>query len=485
MLTSESQPSAIPRLLPGVELGELDSGSTEQAYLLTLPDGRNFQVARPLYYLASLVDGERTTDDIAIALSSHIGRPVSAEEVTAIVEQKLAPLGILAPPEDAASWGFDGPIMGGPSFGGGFGGFPGFGTPKAGGAEASLGIQGRLPVLPARYLEPLANTVRYFYAPMVAIPVLLCIALAHIYAYRELAPLLAGLRPTPVPPPEMLPIFLLGPVAVQLTIPWHELGHAAAARYFRARHGPLGVGLMGLTLVAYVEVTGIWRLPRKQRLVVDLGGVYFQSMFVILLAASAWATGNPTALWLVLFLDFGMLLNVNPLFKLDGYWAVSDATGIPNLHQRVGEQLREVVANVGLHVGTWLHLGKLRDSARLQDAAAGSRALAAYGTGGRVAIGIYSALFLLSAVYFSLLLVIFVPVLVFSYPLLGLQALAAVFNPPPGMDGWIRAFSVVPFVFATLMLVALIGMLWPLLLMALRRGPRLSGPGGMDWRDRT
>jgi hypothetical protein len=274
-------------------------------------------------------------------------------------------------------------------------------------------------------------------------------------------------------------------MAVQLTIPWHELGHAAAARYFRARHGPLGVGLMGLTLVAYVEVTGIWRLPRKQRLVVDLGGVYFQSMFVILLAAFAWATSNPTVLWLVLFLDFGMLLNVNPLFKLDGYWAVSDATGIPNLHQRVGEQLREVAATIGLRIGTWLHLGKLRDSVRLRAAAAGSRALDAYGTGGRVAIAIYSTLFLLSAVYFSLLMVIFVPVLVITYPLLGFQALAAIFSPPPGMDGWIRAFSVVPFVFATLMLVALVGMLWPLLRMALRRGPRPSGPGGMDWHDRN
>ena len=103
---------------------------------------------------------------------------------------------------------------------------------------------------------------------------------------------------------------------------------------------------MGLMLVAYVEVHDIWRLPRKQRLVVDLGGVYFQSMAVILLAAFAWAIHNPMVLWLVLFLDFSMLLNVNPLFKLDGYWAVSDATGIPNLHQRVGDQLRKVAATL-------------------------------------------------------------------------------------------------------------------------------------------
>src|SRR5581483_1919457 len=110
MLTSQSQPAPAPRLLPGVELAELDSGSTEQAYLLTLPNGRNYQVARPLYCLASLLDGERTTAEVAAALSEQVGRPISPDEVHEIVEQKLAPLGILAPPEDAASWGFAAPL---------------------------------------------------------------------------------------------------------------------------------------------------------------------------------------------------------------------------------------------------------------------------------------------------------------------------------------------------------------------------------------
>lgn len=471
MLTSESQPAPLLRLLPGIELGELDSGSTEQAYLLTLPDGRNYQLARPLYHLASLLDGERTTAEVADALSTHLGRPISVDEVTAIVEQKLAPLGILAPPEDAASWGFDGSFgasaMGGPGLGGGFGGFPGFGGPGQGSADRSLGIMGRLPVLPARYLEPLANAVKYLYAPVIAIPVLMLIALAHVYAYRELGPRLVDLNPFTIP----LAVVLLGPIAAQLTTPWHELGHAAAARYFRARHGPLGVGLMGMMLVAYVEVTGIWRLPRRQRLVVDLGGVYFQSMAVILLAAFAWATGDHTALWLVLFLDFAMLFNVNPLFKLDGYWAVSDATGIPNLHQRVGEQLRKAAANVVFQPATWLGIGGLRDSSRLREAAAGSRALEAYGTGGRVAIAVYSALFLLSAVYFSFLLIMFVPVLVISYPMLAGLALMAVVGLLGGStDPGMSVMILLQFVFGTLMLVALVGMLWPLALMALGRG---------------
>jgi hypothetical protein len=242
---------------------------------------------------------------------------------------------------------------------------------------------------------------------------------------------------------------------------------------------------MGLMLVAYVEVTGIWRLPRRQRLVVDLGGVYFQSMAVILLAAFAWATGDPTILWLVIFLDFAMLLNVNPLFKLDGYWAVSDATGIPNLHQRVGEQLRTATANVALKFASWFHVDRLRDSARLHVAAASGRALDAYGTGGRVAIAIYSTLFVLSAVYFSLLLVMFMPVLVISYPLLAALALEAVVRLWSGTaDISMSIMILMQFFFATLMLVALVGMLLPLARRALGRGRRPAGPGGMDWHDR-
>lgn len=46
-----------PRLLPGAVLGELDASTTRQTYLLSLPDGRNFQLAGPLYHLATLLDG--------------------------------------------------------------------------------------------------------------------------------------------------------------------------------------------------------------------------------------------------------------------------------------------------------------------------------------------------------------------------------------------------------------------------------------------
>jgi hypothetical protein len=453
---------ALPRLLPGVVLGELDTSSTRQAYLLTLPDGRHFQLAAPLYHLAMLLDGTRTAAEVAAELSTRIGREVTVAEVETVIARKLAPLGILVTDGMPPGPGVDGWASGGDA-------------PPA--PDAALGVLAGLPVVPDRYLQPLAEALKHLYQPALALPLLLVIAVAHIYVYQQLAPRLAPFDPFSVP----VVAFVLVPLLVQLTTPWHELGHAAAARHFGARHGPLSVGLMGLALVAFVEVTDIWRLPRRQRLVVDLGGVYFQAMSVVPLALWAGLTGDQTPLWTVLALDFAMLMNLNPLFKLDGYWAVSDATGIPNLHQRVGQQLGHVAATVVLAVARWLHLRPLREHPRLQAAAAASEALATFGGGARLALALYSVLFLLSALYFVLMLVFILPMLIAAYPLLALNAWLAVSALVSGTPdpGW-HVLALLQFAFVTLLFGALVGSVLPLLALL---GRRRRVPGWeMDWR---
>ncbi|HZU06823.1 MAG TPA: hypothetical protein VFB73_12700 [Chloroflexota bacterium] len=462
--TGVAPDGALPRLLPGVVLGELDTSSSRQAYLLTLPDGRHFQLAAPLYHLATLLDGTRTAAEVAAELSTRIGREVTVAEVETVIARKLAPLGILVT---------DDMLPPGPGFDGWASGR--FAPPAP---DAALGVLARLPVVPDRYLQPLAEALKHLYRPALALPLLFVIALAHVYAYQQLAPRLAPFDPFSVP----IMAFVLVPLLVQLTTPWHELGHAAAARYFGARHGPLGVGLMGLALVAFVEVTDIWRLPRRQRLVVDLGGVYFQAMSVVPLALWAGLTGDQTPLWTVLALDFAMLMNLNPLFKLDGYWAVSDATGIPNLHQRVGQQLGHVAATALLAVARGLRLRPLREHPGLQAAAAASEALATFGGGARLALALYSVLFLLSALYFVLMLVFILPMLIAAYPLLALNAWLAVNalvggTPDPS---W-HVLALLQFAFVTLLFVALVGSVLPLLLALLGRTRRVPG-WGMDWR---
>jgi hypothetical protein len=200
-------------------------------------------------------------------------------------------------------------------------------------------------------------------------------------------------------------------------------------------------------------------------------------MSTIICALWAWATGDTTVLWVVLAMDFAMLMNLNPLFKLDGYWAVSDATGIVNLHQRVGEQVRQVVAGGVLGLGKALRIGPLLRNERLQCAAAATHGLNAYGTGSRVAIALYSVLFVLTAIYFGFMFILIVPVMVISYiPLLGLT-LMSVHGLLSGTTNSIEMsiMVIMQFVFVNLMLVGLAGMVVPLLRMALGRRPRVPG----------
>ena len=55
----------------------------------------------------------------------------------------------------------------------------------------------------------------------------------------------------------------------------HELGHASACRHYGIQHGSVGFGLYLNFPVFYTDVSGIWRLPRLQRLSVNMAGIYF------------------------------------------------------------------------------------------------------------------------------------------------------------------------------------------------------------------
>lgn len=123
---------------------------------------------------------------------------------------------------------------------------------------------------------------------------------------------------------------------------FHELGHAAACKRMGVRHGGIGFGMYLTFPVLYTDVSQVWRLPRRQRLVVNIAGVYFQCL--ILVGLLAWyycveGMAADMARYLILTMNLGFVLTLNPFFRFDGYWIASDALGIPNLRQRSYEVL--------------------------------------------------------------------------------------------------------------------------------------------------
>lgn len=130
---------------------------------------------------------------------------------------------------------------------------------------------------------------------------------------------------------------LLGYVLSLVSILWHELGHAAACRYYGVSTGPIGMALYLYFPVFYTDVSDSWRLSRAKRCIVDLAGIYFQFIFLLPFYYYYFVYGSPLAKYTIIMVNASMLINLNPFLKFDGYWLLSDALGIPNLRKRTGE----------------------------------------------------------------------------------------------------------------------------------------------------
>lgn len=120
---------------------------------------------------------------------------------------------------------------------------------------------------------------------------------------------------------------------------FHELGHASGCKYFKIKHGGIGFGLYLNFPVLYTDVTEIWKLERHQRYIVNIAGVYFQSFGLFTLLITYILTDNEIIKYLILIMNFGFLITLNPFFKFDGYWIASDLLGVPNLRSRSKELL--------------------------------------------------------------------------------------------------------------------------------------------------
>lgn len=119
----------------------------------------------------------------------------------------------------------------------------------------------------------------------------------------------------------------------------HELGHASACSAYNIKSGGIGLGLYINFPVMYTDVSNIWCLPIKQRIIVNIAGIYFQSYLIIILIMIYLITASVYIKYLIISLDIGIILTLNPIFKFDGYWIACDVLKISNLRQRTHQSI--------------------------------------------------------------------------------------------------------------------------------------------------
>ncbi|HBH22661.1 MAG TPA: hypothetical protein DDY13_04480 [Cytophagales bacterium] len=131
---------------------------------------------------------------------------------------------------------------------------------------------------------------------------------------------------------------------------FHELGHATACSKFGAKLGGIGFGFYIFFPVLFADVSDAWRLPKSQRIIVNLGGLYFEMIIATILLIIYLFNHQTPYLVIPCVLMIHTLYNLNPLIKYDGYWVLSDATDTPNLHEKSFTRLKSLLKRFFLKV---------------------------------------------------------------------------------------------------------------------------------------
>lgn len=297
--------SIVPRLAEGVSLcGEYEGGGYETPrYLVARSDGQMVLVSEMLYTVAEGIDGNRDLREVAEYVGGRLGKELTAHSVQYLIDEKLFELGVATTTEPV-----DKPAQ----------------------AKPLLSLMLRGVLLPAGVVRPIAAVLAPMFYPIVIALVasgLIAVDIALVVGgYLDAAFVSAAGNPIQV-------LTVLG-LLVSSTL-FHELGHAAGCRYGGGKPGAVGVGILLVFPAFFTNVTDAYRLGRRGRLRTDLGGIYFNAVYILGVAALFAWTQFPPLLVFIALSQIQMLQQMLPLLRLDGYYILGDLVGVPNLFGQI------------------------------------------------------------------------------------------------------------------------------------------------------
>jgi len=307
------RPAWPPRLAEGVELlGEYkDSGYSQPPSLVRRADGQVIQMSPLLYQVACQIDGSRGPDAIAALVSAGLGRSLDSDQVRYLITAKLLPLGVVAAE----------------------------GVPRAlPKANPLFSLRARATLLPERMVNLLGAFLRPLFRWPVVVAVVVSVAAVDywLFAVHGLG---GGVQQVLRDPVDLLVVLGLSLVSAV----FHECGHATGCRYGGARPGVIGVGIYLVWPSFFTNVTDSYRLSRAGRLRTDLGGLYFNLVFILALAGIYEATSSQVLLLVIAVTHLEMLDQLLPFVRFDGYFILSDFIGVPDLFARVVPIVKSVL----------------------------------------------------------------------------------------------------------------------------------------------
>lgn len=135
---------------------------------------------------------------------------------------------------------------------------------------------------------------------------------------------------------------ILSYILLFIILIFHEFGHIISAKYHITKVKEIGIGIYRIIPVLYVNLDEIWKLDRNKRILINLSGIYFQSIIGVVLVA-LFLTFNLSVFGYLFNINYAVLiLNLNPFFQFDGYWVLTDLIKSQNLNQVSNSFLKNI-----------------------------------------------------------------------------------------------------------------------------------------------
>lgn len=121
-----------------------------------------------------------------------------------------------------------------------------------------------------------------------------------------------------------------------LIFAFHELGHIISSKNENINVKEAGLAMYAIFPVFYVNLNESWKLEREKKIRINLSGIYFQLIIgVIILFLLHYTQIKSNILSNLFFSNFiVIIINLNPFFKFDGYWVLSDLIKENNLQKK-------------------------------------------------------------------------------------------------------------------------------------------------------
>jgi putative peptide zinc metalloprotease protein len=296
-------------------------------FIIRTPNNRQFKISALAKNILERLDGETSLEKISAELETQ-SIYLTVEELSQVIDKEYRKLNIF---EHSPFEKKDHPSL-----------------PAS--EKKTLPLLLHWDIIPEKVVIPISTRLQFLFKLPVAVFLILLIVITHYVLYFH-DPL-----PRNLPSVGFLWVVLLS----LLSVLCHEFGHSSGVSRYGGKPGRIGFGLYVLLPTFYADVSDIWRFRRKHRMIVDLGGVYFQEIAFAVFAIIGIVTSAPEFLIVCRFIDLMVLLTLNPVFQFDGYWFLADYLGLPNLYRLALRCIRHSLKRAFKQVAEPFNLPPLR-----------------------------------------------------------------------------------------------------------------------------